>query len=507
MTRHPFALPRLTALLAASLGILLRPASALAQANAPAVAAGSPLEPGLMILITVGILVAGGLLFRLLLQLKIIRSAAWLIPILLVLSGILLLILELARPAGMENLLALARFLFTFLAFVAVLHPMAVLMLPTAAQQTRKGVPPLIRLLLVGLIAVLALLILVKWSFPELSLTPMFVTSGVVSIVLGLAVQDLLSNLLAGVVISLERPFKVGDWVGVGQTEGEVLDIGWRATKIRTRNNDCVLIPNNVTARESVVNYEEPTPLHLVKVCAGVAYETPCGLAVTALLDAAARVEGVLRSPAPDVHLRDFADSCMQYELRVWIENYAVMPAIESDVRKEIWYSFKRNNITIPFPQRDVNVRRPPAESPQRTAAQLIAVAGPLRGATFQLGDQDTSIGRGADCTISLPDLQVSNRHAVVGPDADGYSLKDLGSRHGTLVNGEPVQAVPLEQGDEIRIGSATFVYESSGMPAGSKRSRRSRTVRAPTVPPPATPQAEEKTGRTSSPLPHEPEA
>jgi hypothetical protein len=128
---------------------------------------------------------------------------------------------------------------------------------------------------------------------------------------------------------------------------------------------------------------------------------------VEALLDAASKVEEVLRTPAPAVHLKDFQDSSILYELRFWIDNYGSLHAIESDVRKQIWYAFKRHGVTIPFPQRDVNVRQT-AERPLEACCRLVITGGPLCGTRFALGGSPASVGRassptkpGTACAIS----------------------------------------------------------------------------------------------------------
>ena len=434
--------------------------------------ATSPYEPGLMLLAATMIFVVSGSILRLLVRMKVIGRAIWIVPILVVVTGVAWTSLQVWRPTDMDNLNALIGFMLCFLVFVSILYPIARLVLPSRALLTRGGVPPLLRGLAVALIAFVGMFILLTWSFPGLSLTPMFVTSGVVSIVMGLALQDLLSNLTAGIVMSVERPYQGGDWVRIGETEGEVVELAWRVTRVRTRENDYVLIPNNVISKVEVVNYHLPSPEHLVKIHVGVTYDTPPALAVKALTEAANNVEEVLRSPAAEAHFRDFSDSSLVYELRVWIDNYASLPAVESDVRKQIWYAFKRYGITIPFPQRDVNFRQV-AEQETENRSRLVVSAGPLRGAMFQLGEKPMSIGRDLDSDLFVSDAHVSNQHAIIEPAEGGYRLQDLGSRHGTRLNGRLIESAELAQGDEINIGPVTLMYESNMAPLWTLSERR----------------------------------
>lgn len=154
----------------------------------------------------------------------------------------------------------------------------------------------------------------------------------------------------------------------------------------------------------------------------------------------------------------------MLYELRVWIDNYASLHGIESEVRKQIWYAFKRYGISIPFPQRDVH-HYPASKEAQVSFHRLVVTGGALRGAMFPLGDAPTTIGRAADSTIVVADQRVSNHQVVVESHDGGHRLRDLGSRHGTRVNGQLVESAQLAQGDEINVGPIALVYETNWAP------------------------------------------
>jgi small-conductance mechanosensitive channel len=447
---------------------LLTGGDALAQSISPDAQSPSPYEPGLIVLATVLILLAGGLLFRALVRVRVAHSILWLPTVLMIVSGVVFAALHVAEFTGFPNLYSFVRFLFLLALFGSVLYPVANFLLPSQAMLTRGGVPPLLRGVAIVLFSVTGMLILLSWSFPQVSFTPMFVTSGIVSVVVGLAVQDLLGSLLAGVVISAERPFKVGDWVQIGAVEGEVTKITWRATQVRTRDNDCVLIPNNLVTKDLVKNFELPTAVHRLRIRMGLPYDTPCGLATAALVEAASHTEGVLKSPEPTVLLLDFADSAVTYELRAWIDNYESANTIESNIRKAIWYAMKRYGITIPFPQRDVNFRRI-REEPEERHARMVIVNGPMRGTLYNLSAAPTIFGRSPECSVVMSDPRVSNQHAVIEPDGDRYRLRDLDSRHGTLVNGRKITSDVLDQGDMITIGSVNFVFETNRAPLGAR--------------------------------------
>ena len=454
--------------------------AAMAQETTDALSC-APRETGLMALTVLAILIVGGLAWQLMIRWGRVRSRLWILPILIVLTAGAWGVVHLAGLQDMKNLNSLLVFLLSFLMFVALLYPVTRLLMPSRVLQTRGGVPPLLRGVAIAVVAFIGLFVLLSWAFPGLNLTPMFVTSGVVSLVIGFALQDLLSNLMAGIVLSMERPFRVGDWIKVGDVEdAEVVAQMWRATRVRTRQNDYILIPNNVMAREKLVNYAQPSADHMHKIYVGVSYTTPCGIVIQALKEAASEVEEVLRHPAPEAHFRDFKDSSLHYELRVWIDNYASLPAIDSEVRQHVWYALKRYGITIPFPQRDVNFRRV-VDPESSEARRLVVSSGPLRGAMFPLTGEPLHVGRATANEICISDRQVSARHAVVELRDGEYVLRDLQSRHGTQVNGMLVDDVTLRQGDEIVIGPVTMIFESALVPAWTvirERATPSRTER-----------------------------
>jgi small-conductance mechanosensitive channel len=433
-------------------------------AAAPAGGNGEPYEASLAILVAVGLLLVSALVTRTLLRLKAATSYAWILPVLGLASGAAWAGLHFSGLEGMTWVVRVLRFLCLLAAFLCVLYWVVRLALPSAARRTRAGVPPLIRNLAILVCALLAFVTLLRWCFPELSLTPLLVTSGAVSIVVGLAVQDMLTNVLAGVVLSTDQPFRVGDWIRIGDVEGAVAQIGWRATKILTREEDHVNVPNWTIVKERVTNFDQPSSLHVRPVHVAVSYETPPALAVNALLEAASRVEGVLKSPRPHVHFRDYLDSSLLYELRVFIDNFASAYAVESEVRKEIWYSFKRHGITIPFPQRDVNFRKAP-EGPQQTCARLVVSSGLPPGWFFELGEGTTAIGRAPDNDICIPDQRVSGRHAVIEWHDGEFVLQDVGSSRGTRVNGTVIKSATLSQGDVIKVGSVALIFEQNRAP------------------------------------------
>ncbi len=331
------------------------------------------------------------------------------------------------------------------------------------SRQRDIHLPPLLRNVILASTYVLIFVVALKAVVPDFSLSPLLVASGVLSLVLGLAFQDVLSNLIAGVTLSVERPLRTDDWVTIGGKEGKVVEITWRTTKILTRNNDYVILPNRLVAENDLWNYSYPSSLHRAILEIGLPYSTLPTIAEQALLEAARKTTGVLRSPRPLVLLSSFDDFAITYKLVVSIEDYDSYFLILSDVRKEIFYCLKRYNVVIPFPVRTVQMHQgEPASTEWKEPHhhRLHVLSGRRRGEFFPLSEEAVLIGRGGTTGIDLRDPVVSKDHAQILFEKGEYFIQDSGSKHGTLVNGSPVEKRKLRSGDEITIGDSVLRFE-----------------------------------------------
>ncbi len=212
--------------------------------------------------------------------------------------------------------------------------------------------------------------LLILYYRTDLDLSGLFTTSAVLSIVIGLALQDTLGNLFSGLALQTERSFNVGDWVRFGEREGVVTDISWRATKLRTRSNDLVIIPNSVISKDTLINYSVPTRVHAVYGRVGVHYRHPPADVIAALEEAADQTEGVLKRPRADVRTVEFGDFAITYLIKYWIRDYADLEDISNYFMTRVWYSFSRRGIEIPFPIRNVYMRQ---VTPETIAAEEAA--------------------------------------------------------------------------------------------------------------------------------------
>ncbi len=325
--------------------------------------------------------------------------------------------------------------------------------------------PPLLRNVILTATYLTILLVALKITVPGFSLSPLVLASGVFSLVVGLALQDVLSNLIAGVTLSVEKPLRKDDWVSISGQEGKVVEITWRTTKILTRQNDYVIFPNRIVAERELRNFIYPTRLHLPVIEVSLPYSTLPSIAEEALLEAAGKVHGVLSKPAPRVLLRNFDDSSITYGLVFTIDDYENFRQIKSDVRKEIFYALKRFGVVIPFPIRTVYLHkgRPQSEEWKESYRhRLLVLSGPRKGDIFPLEEKTVNIGRGTGCDIDLRDPAASKEHGKIAFKEGNFLIEDSGSTHGTFVNRVKLEKEKkkLRSGDEIDIGESTLRFE-----------------------------------------------
>jgi len=220
----------------------------------------------------------------------------------------------------------------------------------------RVQVPAIVRDVLV--IVVYALTVVVALGNAGVNVSSIIATSAVLTAIIGFALQDLLSSVMSGLAIQMEKPFHEGHWVRFGEQTGRVLEINWRSTKIETLHRDVVVIPNNVITRSPLVNFSVPDPVHRRRLNIGFRYEAPPNLVRQSILRAVESVDGVLEHPEPYVVIKGYGDFSIDYRIHFFINQFAARERIEDSVFTRIWYQLRRDGLSIPFPIQDINVRR-----------------------------------------------------------------------------------------------------------------------------------------------------
>lgn len=269
--------------------------------------------------------------------------------------------------------------------------------------------------------------------------------------VIGFALQDTLKRFFAGLMLG--KLVRVGDWVCLAGKEGRVTKVDLGHVTIMTRQEDSVMVPNNLVAQHDIVNYNKPTTKHARTVLVDASYDAPPLQVQAVLIEAAKAVSGVLADPAPEAFVVAFKDSSIQYRVKFWVKDFSVVPELEGQVLAYAWYAFKRNGIEMPFPQRTVHMV--PAKDGDRTKdEEHERILGALRRIDFLsvLSPEHMEIvARGATTRIYLPGETVVRQG-------------ELGSEFFFILEGsvEVVRAVEQEPSMVATLNSMEFFGEMS---------------------------------------------
>jgi len=191
---------------------------------------------------------------------------------------------------------------------------------------------------------------------------PFIAGAGVAGIAIGFAAKDTLSNLIAGVLLIVDRPFEIGDRIEVwsapsgSATWGDVLDVGLRATKIKTTDNIIIIIPNNEIMKRDIVNYTIISSKIRVRVNIGIAYDANIVTAKRLILSVADGAAWIAKDPEPRVVVRNFGESSVDLQARVWIEDARRRMDTISYITDKVKETFDQNGIEIPYPKRDITI-------------------------------------------------------------------------------------------------------------------------------------------------------
>lgn len=372
----------------------------------------------------------------------------------------------LLTPGRFETLDHGLSWLLLFLVSITFLRIAGLLYFDLHLPHRGVRLPTLLPTVAVGAAYLIAGLVTFKITFPEQSMSGLFGAGALTTLVLGLALQPILGNLFAGVVIGLEKPYRINDWIRVGDVEGRVVSISLRTTHLRTRDSDNVIVPNSRMAEDRILNYFYPHPMHLERILVHVPFGVRPYRVRNTLLAAARGVAGVLEKPTPDVFIRTFDERAIVYELRVWIEDIGLQPRIHSDIRYRIWDEFHRAGVPFAYPVRRIEMppdgaaaAAPAPGAPPR--ARLFVAMGDEAGQQLELGARRVVIGRGRGCDLCLVDGQASKEHIAIAWEEEGFVMTDLETSNGTRVNGAKSTRAVLHDLDRIFIGETVLVFES----------------------------------------------
>jgi small-conductance mechanosensitive channel len=211
-------------------------------------------------------------------------------------------------------------------------------------------------------VAIIAVAFFVGIDLVGIDLTALAVFSGAFGLAVGFGFQKTFGNLIAGIILLMDRSIKPGDVIVVGDSFGHVTKIGVRAVSIVTRDGKEHLIPNENLMTQEVENWSYSSRDVRVHIPVGIAYDCDLPLAQKLMIEAAKESKRVLQSPEPRVWLRAFGESSVDHEILVWISDpEAGVGNVQSEILNRLWVLFQENDISIPFPQRDIRIKEMPA--------------------------------------------------------------------------------------------------------------------------------------------------
>lgn len=333
----------------------------------------------------------------------------------------------------------------------------------------RRPVPVVLRDIGRWILTATAFFLIIRIMFPAADLNVIALSSIVVGYIVGNATQETLGNLISGLALNTERPFQIGDWVMVNGHIGRVVDMTWRATRLQTKTEDYVIIPNGAISRDPIINYSRPTTTHGRIVQVGVSYDAPPKRVREIILQAVRATPGILADPPPRVYLSGYGDFSVNYNVKFFVNDFQQTEIIDSNLLDLFWYYFKRANISIPFPIRDVRVTNvSPAEHEARAAAQNRTLAETLRRVDLFAGLDDATL------EFIVPKL----KEQIYAADEKLVRQGDEGDSFYLIWRGSVAVIVRGEEGRETevaRLGEGAFFGEMSLLTG----ERRSATIQA----------------------------
>ena len=227
---------------------------------------------------------------------------------------------------------------------------------------TESGMLTLIHnVMKVMLVALTGYFIFLAW---QIDVTAWLASAGIVGLALSFAARDTLSNLFAGVSIIMDAPYKTGDFIILETGErGVVTEIGLRSTRLLTRDDIEITVPNGVIGNGKIINEAGgPASHHRIRIAVGVAYGSDVDHVIETLEKVATENTDVLAQPTPRVRFRRFGESSLDFELLCWIARPVDRGRVSHELNCAVYKALQTNEIEIPFPQRDLHVRSMPAE-------------------------------------------------------------------------------------------------------------------------------------------------
>jgi MscS family membrane protein len=224
------------------------------------------------------------------------------------------------------------------------------------AAMSRQMVPVAEKIVSLFLMGAALIVVLKHFNYDIFSLVTAL---GIGSLAIGMAAKDTLAHMISGFTIMLDRPFRIGDRIQlIGGQVGDVTDIGLRSTKLKTMDNQLLIIPNSDLCNTMLTNQAFPNSRAKGRINIGVAYGSDVDLVKQLLVTTAGEVDDVLTDPPPEAYFASFGDSGFNMALFFWVEEYGTLFAVTDKINSLILKRFNEHSIEIPFPTRTVKMEK-----------------------------------------------------------------------------------------------------------------------------------------------------
>jgi small-conductance mechanosensitive channel len=304
---------------------------------------------------------------------------------------------------------------------------------PDGSLSWRAKVPKLFRDLVRAVVVVIGLMVIYSWVWGH-EIKGALTALGVGSVVIGLALQEPLGNIVSGLMLLFERPLDVGDWVSAQGVIGKVVEINWRSVHIETATREIHVIPNVSLYKGAFSNLSRPTTVRTEVIPMGFSYDDPPNRVKEVMLDMLRGTPGVLAEPAPAVRTVDYADFSVTYRLIFSVARQDDLGVVRDAVMTRLWYVVRREGLTIPFP---IAMEYAPGESPSPPApppAELLREHARFRAALPAEGaPAPRVVDFAAGETVQTPEgrfegfaLILKGEAVLLAPDAAG-SIVEVG--------------------------------------------------------------------------------
>jgi small-conductance mechanosensitive channel len=251
------------------------------------------------------------------------------------------------------NLLRILRILLWMALVISIVRFIGNMIVSTI-RGAQSEVSSLVKTVLSIIIYIVSFFIIFQTQYPDVPLAPLFTGSTILGIVVGLALQDTLGNLFAGIALQADQPFQVGDVVTMANQQGGVVEsVSWRGVKIRTFQNKLLVMSNTVMGKE-MIEVAPRDNLNARSVFFNTLYVNSPAKTIQAVRDAVRQVENVSPKIRPVVRIRNLAESGIDWEIKYWAEDYTKYPDTDALIRQRVWYVFSREKIEFAYPTRTV---------------------------------------------------------------------------------------------------------------------------------------------------------